>query len=293
VASHIPNELVKRLPEIAESAKVDFAAAWNMLRGPVTAGVRVVELEIGDHLAPGIRPILTADRALPKRLRGDPDDLGTAALAEFLAPVVILSADSVFMRFGLANCDARSWVACAYRLLELAGIEATVGDMAALAELGAQLTFLGLGKIIGAARRAPWAVAAVAAALGVIMTWTGNARLEPWRQRLRALIDALQPFLESGAEALLRRGEALSQLMVVQESALPTTIHRAARHLARRGTALTPAELCEELASGGCRIPATRLREEMVAHRAFVRWRGDRYTVGRPLDLATVDLADS
>jgi len=30
------------------------------------------------------------------RLRGDPDDLGTAALAEFLAPAVIISADSVF-----------------------------------------------------------------------------------------------------------------------------------------------------------------------------------------------------
>jgi hypothetical protein len=37
------------------------------------------------------------------------------------------------------------------------------------------------------------------------MTWTGNEQLELWRQRLRALINTLQPILDRGAEALVRR----------------------------------------------------------------------------------------
>ena len=65
--------------------------------------VPVVELAVGDCLHPHIQAVRRADPGLPVRLRGDPGDLGTAALAEFLAPAVIISADSVFTRFGLAN----------------------------------------------------------------------------------------------------------------------------------------------------------------------------------------------
>jgi hypothetical protein len=82
---------------------------------------------------------MRADPDLPRRLRGDADDVRTAALAEFLAPAVIISADSVFSRFGLANIVATTWLPVVYQLLRAAGFEATMTDTAALLELAARV----------------------------------------------------------------------------------------------------------------------------------------------------------
>jgi hypothetical protein len=87
-----------------------IADAERVLCGQVMPRVPVVDLAVGDYLHPRVRPLVRAYPELPRRMRGDPDDVGTAALAEFLAPAVIISADSVFTRFGLANTVATTWL---------------------------------------------------------------------------------------------------------------------------------------------------------------------------------------
>jgi hypothetical protein len=282
VAPHVVVELVRRLPEIAENNSVDPAAAQAMLWGSVMDGVRVVELEVGDHLVPGVRPLMRVDLDLPLRLRGDPDDVPTAALAEFLAPTVILSADSVFTRFGLANSDAMTWVDRAYRLLDAASVEGDLGDLEAVTELAAELALVGMRAVARAAWRSPLIAAAVIVAATVVAARTGNLRIEPWRTRGHAVATALRPLVDQFVAALERHAQARGQLFVVEASTTPTITQIAARHLARRGQAITPAELRDELRYRGRRIPATRLKAAMTAHRAFVRLPGNRYTVGRP-----------
>ena len=71
---------------------------------------------MGDYLNPRIAAIRRFGPDLPWAMRGDPDDLGTAAVAEFLAPAVIISKDSVFNRFGLA-LPADRWTEEASRRL--------------------------------------------------------------------------------------------------------------------------------------------------------------------------------
>lgn len=99
------------------------------------ASVSVVPLAIRDCLSPQLRGILQMDPGLLKQLRGDPDDLQTIAAAEFLAPAVIMSADSVFTRLGFSNTTALTWAGIAHRVLRMAGFEATMADAALVAEL--------------------------------------------------------------------------------------------------------------------------------------------------------------
>lgn len=205
---HVLRELYVRLPEIADSAKVDFAAARAMLWGPVLGSIRIVELEIGDHLAPGVRPLMRTDPSLPRQYRGDPDDLGTAALAEFLAPAVILSTDDVFCRFGLTNTSAATWQDRAYRLLDAARVEATLGDVEALADIIVELALMGLGGLMRGAQRAPLLAAGIIAATGVLAARTGNLRLARWRERARAVLEWSQPLWAELGTALQRHAQA-------------------------------------------------------------------------------------
>ena len=62
----------------------------------------MVPLRVGDYLNPRIAALRRCDPELPRAMRGDSDDLGTAAVAQFPAPGVIIRKDSVFNRFGLA-----------------------------------------------------------------------------------------------------------------------------------------------------------------------------------------------
>ena len=122
ISAHVPAELVRHLTDVAGGHPgLDLREAERVLWDEVMPLVPVVDLAVGDYLHPRIQAIRRADPALPLRLRGDPDDLGTAALAEFLAPAVIISADSVFTRFGLANSVADTWLPLAHRLLQAAG----------------------------------------------------------------------------------------------------------------------------------------------------------------------------
>ncbi len=55
---------------------------------------------------------------------------------------MIISADSVFTRFGLANSVADTWLPLAHRLLQAAGYEATLTEAAFALELAARLIAL-------------------------------------------------------------------------------------------------------------------------------------------------------
>ena len=168
ISAHVPGELVRHLADVAEGHPgLDLREAERVLWDDIMPLVPVVDLAVGDYLHPRIQAVRRADPALPVRLRGDPDDLGTAALAEFLAPAVIISADSVFTRFGLANSVADTWLPLAHRLLQAAGYEATLTEAAYALELAARLVAVPTSAVVGAARRHPLA------ALGI-------GRPSPW-----------------------------------------------------------------------------------------------------------------
>jgi hypothetical protein len=86
VSAHVSGELGDHLADVA--AKYPGLArgdAQQVLWGQIMPGVPVVDLAVGDYLHPRVRPLLRADPELPRRLHGDADDAGTAAVAEFLA----------------------------------------------------------------------------------------------------------------------------------------------------------------------------------------------------------------
>lgn len=86
----------------------------------------MVPLRVGDYLNPRIAALRRCDPELPRAMRGDSDDLGTAAVAQFPAPAVIIRKDSVFNRFGLA-LPADRWTEEAARLLAAAGLGSARG----------------------------------------------------------------------------------------------------------------------------------------------------------------------
>lgn len=136
VSAHVPEELARHLADVAKGHP-EIREAERVLWDDIMPLVPVVDLAVGDHLHPRIQAVRRADPGLPLRLRGNPDDLGTVALAEFLAPAVIISADSVFTRFGLANSVADTWLPLAHGLLQAAGYEATLTEAAFALELAA------------------------------------------------------------------------------------------------------------------------------------------------------------
>ena len=163
--------------------------------GQIMTRIRVVPLRMGDYLNPRIAAIRRFDPDLPRAMRGDPDDLGTAAVAEFLAPAVIISKDSVFNRFGLA-LPADRWTEEAARLLAAAGYDATLEDAARAAEHAAGLLFNGIVAVGKAAARNPKATLA-ALVLGAAAGWYRHRRGWITGDRLRA---AGQKLLSAGRE---------------------------------------------------------------------------------------------
>ena len=101
IGEDVEAELPEALQKVAADTGIPLADAERALSRIVTR-IRVVPLQMGDYLNPAIAAIRRCDPELPRAARGDPEDLGTAAVAAFLAPTVIISKDSVFNRFGLA-----------------------------------------------------------------------------------------------------------------------------------------------------------------------------------------------
>ncbi|GAA2262277.1 hypothetical protein GCM10010232_62250 [Streptomyces amakusaensis] len=280
IAAHVPEEADEHLARMADHFGIPEREARRVLHQQILPTLRVVDLEIRDHLSPQTRHILRVDREMPQRHRGDPDDAPTMALAQFLAPCVIITQDSVFARFGFAVID---WIPVAQRLLRLAGLEATATNVLAVIDLALRLSGAGAQRMAHLAARHP--LTATAAVTGLLW-WCyhrGYLTRDNWRQRLFQIGAAALPLLETGSAAMTERQTIRDSLLVVEPPPYPTSEQLAARHLAHCGQPLTPGELRDELARGGHTVSAAHLKRDMLAHRAFTRTPGDLWTIGRPV----------
>ncbi|TQK49838.1 hypothetical protein FBY35_0112 [Streptomyces sp. SLBN-118] len=280
IAAHVPGEIDEHLARVASDYQVPERQVRRLLGQQILPALRVVDLEIRDHLAPQTRHILRVDLCLEPRHRGDPDDAPTMALAEFLGPCVIVTQDSVFSRFGFAVVD---WIPVAQNLLRLAGLEATAANALVLIDLALRLFGAGAQRLVGLAVRNPLPAAATAAGLLLWGYRRGYLSRSDWRQRISRLGELAIPLIEQGNAAMLEHRAISDTLMVVQPPAYPTTEQLAARYLARCSRPLTPGELRDALGRQGHVVSAAQLRRHMRVHRAFVRAPGDLWTLGHPV----------
>lgn len=125
IAAHVPGEIDKHLPRLADDYQVAERVVRRLLTTRILPALRLVDLEIRDHLSPRSRRILHVDPDMPKKYQGDPDDAPTMALAEFLGPCVIVTEDSVFYRTGVAVIE---WIPVHQNLLRLANLEVTAAN---------------------------------------------------------------------------------------------------------------------------------------------------------------------
>ncbi|MFB6396503.1 hypothetical protein [Polymorphospora lycopeni] len=283
VAAHVPAESVKYLPTVADKNRVRPDDAAATLREVIMPAIPVVDLPIRDFLHPRVRPLLSVDPSLPKRLRGDPDDAGTAALAEFLAPTIILSADTVFERLGITAAAAVAYVETARTLIRMAGFEASLADTVALVNIAVRAAgFLGTQAVHGL-RQHPFAGAAIMGAMLWLAYRFGCFKRDRIREGLRQLGRMAGPVVEAATEAAEGRQTARDALRGVEPHGPATVEQAAARHLARHGRQLTPSELRDQLRISGIAIPATALKRAMRSHPAFIRAPGELYGVGAPM----------
>ncbi|MFI8076127.1 hypothetical protein ACIF85_46540 [Streptomyces sp. NPDC086033] len=162
IAAHVPGEVDEHLAKVAAGLEASERQARRVLNEQILPALRVVDLEIRDHLAPQTEHILRVDREMLKRHRGDPDDAPTMALAEFLGRCVIVSRDSVFSRFGFAVID---WIPVAESVLRL---EATAANALVLIDIAFQLFGAGVHRLVVLAAKNPLAATA---AVGGLPWW--------------------------------------------------------------------------------------------------------------------------
>lgn len=198
-AAHVVTELIDHLPEVAASTGASFVAAERVLWSQIMDNVPVVGVEPRDCLGPRLRSMLPTNQRLPRSMRGDPDDIETAALADLLAPVVILSTDSVFTRLGLSNIDAGTCVGLAFKLLQVAGVEARLADAAWLAEVAARCMALGLRGAVHLSRRYPLTFTAVLVGAVVVAGRAGHLNPDRWRSVGPRLMALARPVLALSA----------------------------------------------------------------------------------------------
>jgi hypothetical protein len=280
VAAHVPDEVDEHLAELAADFGVPKREARRALDECVWPAVRVVDLEIRDHLSPETQRIVRVDLEMPRKYRGDPDDAPTMALAQFLGPSVIVSQDKVFDRFGFAVDE---WILVAQGILRMAGLEATAADAMVLINLVLELSGMGVHRLGVMAARNPL-VATVA--VGGLLWWChrhSHLTRASWRRRLTLLEEAAEPLVEMINAAVGEHRTLSDSLVVVEPPAAPTSEQVAARYLARCGRSLTPGELRDALARHGHVVSAAQLKRDMSNHRAFVRAPGDVWTIGRPV----------
>lgn len=292
ISAHVPGELACHLADVAEGHPgLDLREAERVLWDDIMPLVPVVDLAVADYLHPRIRAVRRADPDLPVRLRGDPDDLGTAALAEFLAPAVIISADSVFTRFGLANSVAATWLPLAHRLLKAAGYEATFTEAAYALELAARLVAVPVSAAAGAARRHPLAALGIGAAIALVAYQAGYLRRGP----LRAAGQEIRRVAATGIEALGNAtdayGKARQALRVIEPYGTPTIEELAARHLARVRHPLPLDDLAAALEAAGHAVSSAELRDATSRHPAFRASQPALIGIGRIARLSTAAIA--
>ena len=289
IGEDVEAELPEALQKVAADMGVPLADAERALHQIMTR-IWVVPLRMGDYLNPAIAGIRRCDPGLPRAARGDPDDLGTAAVAAFLAPAVIISKDSVFSRFGLA-LPADRWTEEAPRLLIAAGYDAALEDAAHAAEVGARLLFGMIGAAKNAAVRNPKA-AITAAVIAGLAAWYCHRRGWITGDQLRAagrrMAAAARPLAGRAAAADARRNQARDALTVVEGRGAPSLEERCARHLARRAAPMTPEELSAVLAISGAAVTADAVRAALASHPAFAQDAQGGFTLGRPASMPAI-----
>ncbi|MFD5110281.1 PIN domain-containing protein [Streptomyces cinereoruber] len=279
IAAHVPDEIDEHLAKMANHHEVPETLARRALEQRILPSLRVVDLEIRDHLSPQTRHILRVDHEMPRRHRGDPDDAPTMALAEFLAPCVVVTQDSVFSRFGVAVID---WIPVVQNVMRIAGLEATAANALTVMDWALRLLGTGAHRLAVLARSNPLAAAATVSALLWWCHRKGYLTRDNWRHRLSQAGKATTPLLELANAGMTEHKTLSDSLLVVQPPPYPTTEQLAARHLARCGRPLTPAELRDALTRRGHTVSAAQLKRDMTTHAAFVRAPGDLWTIGRP-----------
>lgn len=284
IAAHVLGEIDKHLGKMAAAFEVSERHARRLLDQQILPNLRVVDLEIRDHLSPRTRHILRDDRDIPRAYRGDPDDAPTMALAEFLAPSVLVTQDSVFARFGFAVIE---WIPVVQSVMRMAGLEATAANALVVLDWALRLSGAGVHRLAVLARRSPLAATV---AVGGLLLWcyrNGYLARDNWPRSLSWVSEATMPLLELANAGMTEHQALRDSILVVEPPACPTTEQLAARYLARCGRLLTPGELRDALTRHGYTIPAAQLKRDMLAHAAFVRTPGDLWTVGRPVQQQT------
>lgn len=289
IGEDVEAELPRALARVARDAHVTLIDAERAL-ARIVPRMRVVPLRMGDYLNPRIANLRRYDPDLPRAMRGDPDDLGTAAVAAFLAPAVIISKDSVFNRFGLA-LPADQWTEEASRLLAAAGYDATFAEATATAETAASLLFGGIMTATRAAARNPEAAMVVLVAAG-LAGWYSHQRGWISGERLRAagqlVASAARPLTQRIVDAGVRRNEALAALTVVETLGPPSLEERCARHLARLRTPASPGEIATFLGLAGPAVTPAKVNETITTHPAFTGDDQNGYTLGRPAQILAI-----
>ncbi|MFE9046544.1 hypothetical protein ACFYOG_37425 [Streptomyces sp. NPDC007818] len=131
----------------------------------------------------------------PRRHRGDPDDAPTMALAEFLAPSVIVTQDSVLSRFGVAVIE---WIPVVQDVMRIVGLEATAANALTVMDWALRLLGTGAHRLAVLARSNPLAAAAAVSALLWWCHRKGYLTRDNWRRRLsQAVREHLGTWLET------------------------------------------------------------------------------------------------
>jgi hypothetical protein len=270
VSAHVPDELVRRLPEVASHyPELGLDDAKRVLWNEVMPMVPVIDLAVGDYLHPRIRGLMRDDLETPRQVRGDPDDLGTAAVAEFLAPSVIVSADSVFMRLGMANMVATTWLPMTYGLLRAAGFEANLTEAAHLLEFAVRLVAAPIGAAVHAVRCHPITTLGIGSAVLFLMWRAGFLS----RERFRSIGSVAGEIFAEGVNVIGGAVESYEQargaLRVIEPYGTPTIEELAARYLARVRRPVSLSDLAIALERGGPLVTVAELKTVTRRHPAF------------------------
>lgn len=280
VAPHVLGEFEGRLSRVAGQQHVSSDAARQALTDHLLPRLRVVEMTVSDHLRPEIAAVrrIHGDSRIPskRRLDGDPDDLPTAALAALLGPSVIVSADGVFARLGLAAVG--DWIPIALEVLQVAGFEASFADAALLVDV--------LGRLVAAAGREAWQfvtshprVSLAAVALLGGLSVSGKLPRRPTLVDLQRLGRSGIPLIEQLVAAADRHERSRSGLLFLEDPPWrdPDLTELCARHLARSRQPETATEMREAVNSGlGVLRPVTAAacRQAMDDHPGSCAGRG-------------------
>jgi hypothetical protein len=276
IPRHVLNEVGEHLETRSVEQGLDPGAVsrtWTGILGPY---IRVVDLDIRDHLDLLLRPVVAED---------DADDLATAALALFLAPAVVFSDDHHLVDHGFAGRDW--WVDTALDVVFMAIADEQVMSLLVGFNITTNGLTLGLGAGIRFAARQPLVAILVAAA--ILAGATLLVRRYPLAPKLKEIGGA---FVSSVETTFAFRQEATARLPLVTAPRwrTPALEQRCARALARATGALSVENLRTRLLHD-LALPAVsdaEIRRALRGHPAFVevapgRWQlGSVIATGRP-----------